>query len=293
MSVYMRMRGAAGTIRLDQQSRTGYGMEVHVGVTGLGLPPVTAQYRTGAGDGAQFRGRRTQPRDIDLPISLYYPSRSLLKEGMSRLALMLAQPFDLDLVEDTGEYWTLNVVRVGGGDYAYGEGTIGERELRTVVTVRAGDPYFVSGTLVEARVDNAGAGRGLLKGLTKMQVSASQAIGMMTLANVGEVETWPTWIARGPGKNLNIRLPDGSGFTWEGEIGAGQDLAIYTRESRVTLWDGPEGSGSSTSAYADLAPAPYFFPLPPGTTVATVSMTDTTAESFIRASWRPRKWWVV
>lgn len=287
--VHLRFRSDTDVMRLDGISRTGYGVEALRGVTGFGLPPVSTQWRAGAGDGAAYRGERKQPRDIDIPLHIFAPDREALEREKTRLSLVLMQgEFDLDVVEDGGAYWTTRVVRVGGGDIAYGDGTTGDRELTTIVTLRAGYPYFTSHEERCKEVTNAGAGRGLLGAgfsLVALKISGSQAIGDMLLVNDGDAVTWPVWRIVGPGQDLVVS--DGSrAMKWLGALSAGEELIINTRASTVRTLAG-------TNRYSELAPAPRFWPLPPGQTLARVSMVNTTGESAIRATWRPRKWWVI
>lgn len=286
--VYLRFRSATDTMPLDRVSMNGYGVEALKGVTGLGLPPVSTQWLTGAGDGATYRGERKQPRDIDVPLHILMPTRADLELEMARLSRMVMNgPFDMDVVEASGNYWTNRVVRVGGGDFSYGEGTTGERELTTVITVR-GAPYFTSYQEQSEIVTNKGAGRGLLGAgfsLVSLKVAASQAIGDMLLRNEGDAPAYPVWRITGPGKNLVVS--DGARtFQWNGTLTAGEELIIDTRRASVR-------TAAGASRYADLAPAPRFWRLEPGQTLAHVSLASTNSQSAIRCTWRPKKWWVI
>ncbi|MFY1688182.1 phage distal tail protein [Plantactinospora sp. WMMB782] len=286
MSVYLRFRRETDSIALNGVARNGHGVEALTGVTGLGLPPVSTQWLTGAGDGALYRGRRVQPRDIDIKLYFFLPDREALEAELARMAAMLDGPCALDVVSDGGQYWTTEVVRVGGGDFVYGKDTIGENELTTVVTLRAGDPYFTSSITETQAVSNAGVGRGLLGNLSKLQVSASQAIGSMLIDNRGDAVAWPVWRVTGPGRDLTVTLPNGQGFVWEGELEDGEVLVIDSKAASVKLSTGE-------NRYGDLGPAPKFLPLPRGSTLVTVSMDDTTSASAVQCTWRTRKWWVI
>jgi hypothetical protein len=132
------------TLDLDYVLKHGRGVQVLAGVTGLGLPPVQVRWLEGAGDGAVYRGRRVLPRDIDLPIAVIGTDRNDLRQLWSRFASILDGRCKLRMVEDDGTSWWVYVYRVGGGDYAYGVDTDGETEIRTVVTVRAPNPYWTA-----------------------------------------------------------------------------------------------------------------------------------------------------
>jgi len=127
---------------LDYVFKYGRGIQALSGATGFGLPPVSIRWLEGAGDGALYRGRRVLPRDIDLPLLVVGLDRSDLTALWSRLARMLDGKCRLRLIEDDGTSWSIDTYRVGGGDFAWGSDTDGERELRTVVTLRAPNPFW-------------------------------------------------------------------------------------------------------------------------------------------------------
>jgi hypothetical protein len=139
----LQLESATDTLDLDYVLKNGRGIQVTSGVTGLGLPPVQVRWLEGAGDGAVYRGRRVLPRDIDLPLYIVGNDRDDLMSLWSRLARVLDGKVRLRMVEDDGTSWYCDVYRVGGGTFTYGIDTTGETELRTVVTVRAGNPFFV------------------------------------------------------------------------------------------------------------------------------------------------------
>lgn len=142
--VALALESATDSLDLDYVLKHGRGIQVLAGVTGLGLPPVNTRWLEGAGDGALYLGRRVLPRDIDLPLIIVGRDRADLTQLWSRLALMLNGKCKLRLIEDDGGSWFCEVYRVGGGSYTYGVDTDGEREIRTVITVRAGNPFWVA-----------------------------------------------------------------------------------------------------------------------------------------------------
>jgi hypothetical protein len=281
----LQLESGGDVIRLDEQERTGLGHQVHVGVTGLGLPSVTAQWVEGAGDGATFRGSRALPRDIDLPVSILAKDRDHLKDLTSDLILALSRECTLRFVEDDGTSWYTKVHRVGGGQYVYGGDTVGARELQTVLTVRAGDPYWTSGSALQAKV-SAKTIRGLLPRLVNLQVSTSQAIGKMNLENPGNADAYPTWYAHGPGDNFKAVSPVGEVLHWTGSLLVGESLAIDTKNASVV-------DNTGANRYAELASAPRLWRIPPGNHVAEVSFQNTTADSRVECTWRPRRWAVI
>jgi hypothetical protein len=276
----------ADTIDLNEIDEQGVGFQAKSGVTGLGLPPVSVQWLEGAGDGAVFRGTRVQTRDIDIPLDILALHRADLQVKLSRLALVLAGGCFLVLDNGNGVQWSTEVHRVGGGEYTYGEDTIGTNEFQTVLTLRAGDPYFISSQQQVRTVSGAVAGTAFLTNLVSMKVSPSQAIGSIDLSNSGDVAAYPVWEVRGPGDHFVATSPSGETLKWNGTLTAGQKLIVDTRKGTVQ-------DGTGANRYDLLDTAPRFWTVQPGESTATASLLNTTSASQITCSWYPRKWMVI
>lgn len=249
------------------------GVQALAGLTGLGLPSLSTQWMEGAGDGASFRGQRVLPRDIDLPLYLQADDRNGLKVLLSRVARILGGECELRIVEDDGEYWYVNVRRVGGGNYVYGTDTIGENDFMTVVTLRAGDPFWVSSKLNSPIIKTASSGRGLLQGvasLTSLKLKSAQTLGAVILENLGDAAAWPRWEITGPGSDFMATSPSGEVLHWAGTLADGRVLYIDTKTGRV--WD-----DLGANRFADMAPAPRMWKVPPGVSTATVALSGASA----------------
>ncbi|ONI83503.1 phage tail protein [Saccharothrix sp. ALI-22-I] len=283
----LQLESATDVFDLDDALKKGRGVQALSGATGLGLPPVAVQWLSGAGDGAIYRGKRVLPRDVDLPLLLEAPDRVELQRLVTRLAVMLAEPCTLRWVEDDGTSWTTTVVRVGGGDYAFGADTIGETDLFLVVTLRAGNPFFTYSVPTRKTIGEQATTRGLLVGgLANMNVASSQAIGQIQLENTGDASASPLWEVIGPGRDFKAISPTGELLHWRGTLDVGQSLILDASLGTVVDHLG-------ANRYGELAPAPKFWSIPPGTTTATVSLEDVIPESRIVCTWRPRKWMVI
>jgi len=281
----LQLQNSTDVLDLDAVLKTGSGVQVTSGVSGLGLPPVSLQWVEGAGDGATYLGRRVTARDIDLPLMLKADDRDGLKDLARRLSLMLASPCTLSFVEDEGEAWSTTVVRVGGGTFTYGVDTIGETELFTVVTVRAGDPYFTSST-TNTQVVRRASGRGLLPKLGYLRLTGDRAFGDFILDNPGTVGAYPIWTIKGPGANFTAISPSGERLVWAGTLLTGETLTIDSKAGTVI-------DQAGLNRYAALATAPRFWQIPPGTNEVTVSIDNSTIDSSITLTWRPRRWMVI
>lgn len=289
MTVKMTLEGVAGMLDLNAQHETGKGVQVHAGVVGMGLPPVAGQWLEGAGDGALYRGGRVLTRDIDLPVSILAESRTELIALQSKLAFMFSDEAKLTLVDTDSDDWYLMVRRVGGGNWVYGHDTNGEAEVHTVVTVRAGDPYWTSSLPKQAVVTASTVTEGmLLSSLATFKLAPSQAIGTILLDNsLGDAPAYPSWVIEGPGNTFRAESPTGEVLQWNGVINAGQKIVIDSRFGRVYDFD------TRQNLYNLLAPAPRFWAIPPGTSRTTASLNDPGVGTKITCTWRPRKWAVV
>ncbi|MGW8953503.1 phage distal tail protein [Streptomyces sp. NPDC055709] len=273
------------TLNLNEIMDKGLGYQAKTGATGFGLPPVSVQWLEGAGDGAVYRRKRVLTRDIDIPLEILARDRTHLQELLSRLALALAGQCTLTLLDDNGTRWTTDVHRVGGGEYVYGESTIGEREFETVITFRAGDPYWISSEAQIRYIGGSTAGA-FLTNMVTMSISASQAIGEIQLNNSGDAEAYPIWEIVGPGANFEATSPSGERLAWSGTLGVNDRLIIDTRKGTVVDQTG-------ANRYAELDTAPRFWTVKPGLSTATAQLEEINSNSKITCTWRPRKWMVI
>lgn len=286
----MTLDGKGGEINLNAQAETGKGVQVHAGMIGLGLPPVQGQWLEGAGDGATYRGGRTLARDLDLPLTILADSRRELVQQWDRLATMLSDECRLVLHDtyDNGEDWYLMVRRVGGGNFVAGHDTTSETELETVITVRAGDPYWTALRAKQAEVVSSPPRGVLTSSLATMRLAASQALGEITIDNSqGTAPAFPMWVVTGPGTNFRAVSPTGEVLAWNGTLAAGQRLSLDARFGRVYDIDTRE------NLYKFLAPAPKFWAVPPGTQKVVASIGSPGVGTKITCTWRPRKWAVI
>jgi hypothetical protein len=282
---------ASLNVDLDSIVGTGHGPQAVAGATGLGIPGVTLQWSAGAGDGAVYRSKRVPQRDIDIPIHIFAGDQGDLRKEVSRLARLFATPMRLYFQEDdTGDRWYLDVYRSGGGDYAYGGDTNGDRELNTVITVTAGDPYWTSETFDQRVISRAVTGKGLIKdstagntgadSLIHLRLSSSQVQGTVLLENTGDVASYPVWEIYGPGSDILAIGPNGDKWEWTGSLATGEKLTVDSRAASAI-------DATGASRYASFALAPRFWTVPPGISTATVTMGGS---GRIVVTWKRRKW---
>jgi hypothetical protein len=263
--------GGGDSFDLDNVYKTGRGVQVLSGVTGLGLPPVSAQWAEGAGNGAKHRGERVLTRDIDLPLLIQGTDRDDLKGLVARFARMMRGEMTLSFREDGEPNWNLQVRRVGGGEFVYGADTNGERDLTLVLTLRAGDPYFVCSTPTNSVV-----------------VGPTLSTGMnMQYENEGEGASHCLWTITGPGHNFKAYNPmNGEVLDWRGNLSQGETLYIDTATGTVI-------DNQSRNRFAELHTAPRLWKVPPHNASGTVVLEGAGATSSVTCTYRKRKWMVV
>lgn len=141
----------------DGTALTSGRIQVLPGATGFGFPQISAFFQQGAGDGAIYRGKRVQPRDIDLPLRFEGSTSEVLRAKIERfLALIQSGTLNLRVQSGSNSYataWELYGVKwVGGGQWAMGSDDIDVdgNAMQTVITLRAPDPMWT-------RIDTSGS----------------------------------------------------------------------------------------------------------------------------------------
>ena len=286
MTRVLGIASQGGTLRTDD----GQGIRAGLNVRGTGMPPVSNQWFAGAGDGESYRGSRVLPRVLDVPFKVYGDSRAAVWDRIS----LISRIFDPRLgpvrltIELDGEEWYADVRREGGGDWSWGEDTDGSTYLKTIVTAKAGDPYWQRSNEESKNIVLGGLGRGLLKttagvdSLSKLRVSTTAAFGSVTFSNSGDVEAFGKWRVTAPFDGFSLISPFDEALTFEdtkttGWIDVDMELGTITDELGENRYDG-------------LAATPRFWTIPSGESEADVLVESATSDSRITVIWSPRKW---
>lgn len=251
MAIIFQLESSSETLNLNEVATSGSGVQAIAGATGLGLPPVDVSFAEGAGDGAVYRSTRVLPRDIDFELYFVGPNRAGLKTQVAKLSRILAESATLRIIDDADQ-WTVPVVRVGGGDFAYGDDTDGELDLTMSLTLRATTPYWTYTTATSVTQNHPSIGP------------------TMNLSQDGTAPTYPVWEIRGPGINFTATSARGEVLQYQALVAENEIITIDTATGTVT-------DGSGNNRYAGLAPAPKFFPVRPGETTVTISFDNSSA----------------
>ena len=252
------------------------------GITGFGIPPTSVRIEESAGDGGVWRHTKRLARDVDLPITVFGSDRDDVQTKLRRLGKILQDgqgaPKLRATYADTSSVF-LELHYTGGGETVYDNNSSGLTWATWGISLRAPNPFWQSAINETFSIGSGNTGRGLLPQLSKLRVSSSTTIGVVTAVNAGDVATYPTWEIIGPVSSLVI-ASGGLSFGFASVI-AGEIITVDTEAGTVTNVDGQ-------NLYGRLDPAPKLFSLPPGSTGVTVSGTDTTEEFNVELTYSPR-----
>lgn len=251
------------------------------------MPPVTIfTIRVPQTQGASFRGARHDERIATIPVVA--PGAQAGRDELRRWARAL------DPLKGEG---TLTVVI---GPYAgrqlvcaYEAGLDDLEEewpllALTTLAFHASDPYWQDGTETAAIANlnsttytwfpfaGSWAAQPLILG-------ASDVFAALTIANAGDVETWPVITVTGPGTDLHLtNSTTGKDLLLSGAIAAGSVAVIDTRPGRKTV------TIDGVNAFSRLSPASSLWPLEAGSNRVSIGFATATAQSSVRFAWRQR-----
>jgi hypothetical protein len=255
---------------------------LNTGLTGFGIPPTSVRIEPSAGDGGVYRHSKRLPRDVDLPITIFGADRGEVQENLRRLGRILQDnqgPTQIKADYSDGTSLFLPLHYTGGGETVWGSNTAGLTWCRWVISMRAPNPFWLSAIEEQFSIGTGSTGRGLLPLLTKMKVSSSSTLGVVTVVNAGDVRAFPIWKITGPVSDLVI----GNGVEQFGfaNVFSGEVITVNTETGSVTNFDGD-------NLYARLNVAPKLFSLPPGTTGLTILGIDTDLDFNVLLTYSPR-----
>lgn len=256
-------------------------------VRGLGLPPIQSQWFEGAGDGASWRGTRVLARRQDFKFKVTGANRQEVWDNFSKLARIFApeagavrMEFNLD-----GEKWYNEFRREGGGDYDWDADTDGSSFLMTVITTKAGSPYFTRTDGTSLPITLQGLGKGLIKStsLNKLRLSTNNAFGSVNFTNPGDVKAFPEWKIEGPFDGFTFTSPTGEVLQYAGSKTIGHWIKVNTEFGTIV-------DDLGANLYGGRVGVPKFWGIPAGDSIATIAVLNATSDSKVTALWYVKKW---
>jgi phage-related protein len=264
------------TIVFDNRTYT-----LETGTSGFGVPQPLLRIDKSAGNGGVFRFAKREVRDLDLPVLVTNDNGQTVEANLRRLANILRGRITITATYATGEVYFLYAYLAGGADSAFGSGG-NQSFARWVLQLQAPQPFWTAESPEEFSVAASDETRGLLTGpLTELQVSSSQAIGLVNIENPGDVEAPVVWEIRGPSTTVSITI-DGVGFSYDGVLLEDEIVTVDVEAGTVIDQLG-------ANVYANLAAAPKLFYIPPGQSTIDIVATGANNETRISGFYSPRR----
>ena len=249
------------------------------GILGLGIPPTVVRIDESSRDGGTFRFSRRGIRQIDLPVTVLGDTALEVEASLRRLAKITqdtSAATRLTALRDAGDVF-IDLHYVGGAELEFGGSAGGKQFARALFSFQAAYPYWQSADTESFNVTVGNTGRGLLPNLTKLQVSSSQAIGLINVNNTSDVPVYPTFTITGPVDGLQITL-NGEGWSFTENLVTGEQFVVDHSAGTVV-------NTANVNRYDILATSPKFFALQPGTSSILVIGTNATADTAITAEY--------
>lgn len=251
------------------------------GVGGFGIPATAVRIDDSAGDGGVWRHTKKGVRDLDLPIAILGTSEADVQTKLRRLSRLLQTSNGATKIVANyeGSSLFLEAHYVGGAETQFGSDANGFF-CRWVLQMQAPQPYWQTSVEESFNIGAGSSGRGLLPELTKLKVSSSQTLGVVTVDNEGDVVIYPRWVINGPVTNLTISNGVQS-FGFPAEILAGRSYTVDTSTGEVF-------NENDENIYYLLGAAPKLFGITPGINGISVTGTNSSPDTQITCYYSPR-----
>jgi len=254
-------------------------------ITGHGVPATKVRIDESAGAGGTWRYSKRGVRNIDLAVTVMGTSEADVQTKLRRLDRIIqdtAGATTLTVTYDDGSSLSLGVHYTSGAESQWGGNTEGAIWCRWVLSFKAPQPFWQSTNSQNFTVTAGNTGRGLLPQLSKLKVSSSQSLGIVSVVNNADVPSYPVWTIRGPVAGLEISNGVQS-FGFNTAVAAGQTIIVNTEAGTVV-------SDTGANSYGILNPAPKLFAFLPGTSTIEIKATEasTTSATYISCSYALR-----
>lgn len=262
-------------------------------MVGTGLPPVQNQWFEGAGDGADYRGTRVLARSQSIPIKVTGADRIEVWANYEKLAQIFAAGEATMKINLDGEEWYNTFVREGGGDFNWDIDTDQRSFIKTVITVKAGSPYFTRTQQTSQQITLGGLGRGLIKStsLSKLKVSTNNSLGSVQLFNPGSVGVGGLWVLEGPFTSFNFVSPTGEVLEWDSTTEPAAYGAPTSADTLTVDFElGTIVDNLDRNRFGGFVGIPNFWDIPAGTTTSTIEVEDATSDTSVTILFNPKRW---
>lgn len=265
------------------------GFRVTKGASGLWVPPIQLSTDdTPLVDGVFVTDVYAPPRTIVLPVLILATDRTIFRARARALvdAMSFGRECALELRQPDGQRRRITAWYNGGLEGLEDRDTGGETWYRCAVRILCPDPYWFDPEPVVLSWEFAGAPVPFLGDpFLPIELTPGEILGATTVTNPGDVDAYPEWTVTPPADEVTLTDDDNDrSLTISATVPPGETLHIVTRTrfTDVRLSDGTDYWGEITGSN------PSFWPLEPGTTNITLSLTGAAAGSKVEAMFHPR-----
>ncbi|WP_035430856.1 phage distal tail protein [Bacillus sp. UNC322MFChir4.1] len=271
-----------------------YGMEhiltnqadiaISIGPSGRYMPPIEhIEDEVPFQAGSILREIKVKAREMDFPVEINGKTQMDIRNKLREL-LRIFNPLKGDgkikSISPDGSQREI-VCRYKGGLEIKESGRIWER---FVLVLKAFDPFWYD-TTTNVQTFSPGQPATFFPFLP-LRLTSSSVFADVTINNLGDVETWPEWIVKGPGENIVLRnMTTGEITHLETSLEVGESLIINTMPYVKTVI-----KNDGTNLYSTLTDDSSLWALQDGQNSIRIEMSNTTNGSSVQLSYRNRYW---
>jgi phage-related protein len=281
VNIQISLTGANGdTIELNNEDYV-----LQTGVRGFGIPNAVLRIDKSAGNGGVYRFSKRDIRELDLPI-VVLSNGGNLEEKLRRLANVLKSAVTITASYDDGDAYELVAYYNGGAETQFGSNASNDFAV-WALTMQAPQPFWTSKSPKQFSVSASSGTKGLLaapsgvSSLSRLLVKTDQALGLVNVENIGDVEAPIVWQIKGPSTNVAITL-NGVGFEYTETITSSDTITIDSEKGTVV-------NQSGVNKYSYLSTAPKLFSVPSGNSVISITATGADSNTKISGFFKPRR----
>ncbi len=261
--------------------------EVLIGRQGIFMPNYQF-YETQVPDqpGSRLTNVLAQPREMDLPLMVRGATRSAYLANVRSLATKIHTGNGDGMLKVTSADGTVRTLTCR---YKRGLEMTGQPDYealtwnRVILTFRAMDPFWYA---ISPVVDtwSLSTSTGYFLPMPPLRVTSSAIFADVTVANDGDVESWPVWTINGPGSLIVIENFDTfKKIDLPVSLSLGESIAIDTRPNIKTVV-----KNDGTNLFPSLTSDSSLWPLQRGNNGVRVTMNGANASSSVVLSFYPR-----
>lgn len=263
-------------------------IKVLLGMKGQFMPPIEyTEDETPLQHGSIARNFKVKPRDVDIPL-LFKGSSEIELRNLVRNTLRMINPLKSDgkikIISSDGSSRVLNCRYVGGFEGDDGRDASGTLWQKAVLGFRAFDPFWYdSSTIVKTFTTGQQA---TFFPFFPIRLTSSIIFADIVIDNLGDVETYPEWIIRGPGNGVVIRnFTTGEIVNINVSLDLGETIIINTKPGKKSV-----KKGDGTNLFGSQTDDSSLWSLQPGQNSIRIELSNATADSLVQLSYVHRYW---